>query len=152
MTLKLFFTAMLVSLLNLTSFAQEMPLKLGKLPDNIKYELKGSTNKVFETKKTEFYSFSIGKKNGGFIKISTNGIDDVIMILSKSQEGGDLYRKLKDESYVRIIHCLKKDNEFEIFLIDEKNIPIKLTTTKSETSLDALMVGYGLYWSKNKPN
>jgi hypothetical protein len=152
MTLKLLCTPLMLLCLNISLFAQEMPLKLGKLPDNIKYEFMGSTTKVFETKKTDFYSFSIGEKNGGFIKISTSGFDDVIMILSKSHEGGDLYRKLNDESYIRIVECLKKDNEFEIFLVDEKNIPTKVTTTKSETSLDALMTGYGLYWSKNKLN
>ena len=152
MNLKLLFTPLMLLCLNLSLFAQIMPLKLGKLPDNIKYEFMGSTTKVFETKKTDFYNFSIGEKNGGFIKILTSGFDDVIMILSKSHEGGDLYRKLNDESYIRIVECLKKDNEFEIYLVDEKNIPTKVTTTKSEASLEALMNGYGLYWSKNKPN
>ncbi len=152
MKLKLLLTPLMLLSLNISIFAQEMPLKLGKLPDNLKYELMGSTNKVFETKKTDFYSFSIGEKNGAFIKVSTSGYDDVIMILSKSHEGGDLYRKLNDGSYVRIVECLKKENEFEIYMIDEKNNPIKVTTTKSENSLDALMTGYGLYWSKNKPN
>lgn len=152
MTLKLLGTPLLLLCFGAGLFAQEMPLKLGKLPDTIQYELMGSTTKVFDTKKTEFYSFSIGEKNGGFIKISTSGYDDVIMILSKSHEGGDLYRKLDDESYIRIVECLKKDSEFEIYLIDEKNIPIKVSTTKSDASVDALMAGYGLYWSKNKPN
>ena len=152
MKLKLLLTPLMLLSLNISIFAQEMPLKLGKLPDNLKYELMGSTNKVFETKKTDFYSFSIGEKNGAFIKVSTSGYDDVIMILSKSHEGGDLYRKLNDESYVRIVECLKKENEFEIYMIDEKNNTTKVTTTKSENSLDALMTGYGLYWSKNKQN
>lgn len=152
MNFKLPLTLLMLLSLNINMFAQQMPLKLGKLPANIKYEPMGSTNKVFETKETNFYSFSIGEKNGAFIKVSTSGYDDVIMILSKSHGGGDLYRKLNDDSYVRIVECLKKENEFEIYMIDEKNNPTKVTTTKSENSLDALMTGYGLYWSRNKPN
>lgn len=152
MTLRLLFSFLMFIGLNVCLFAQEMPLKLGKLPEDIKYELMGTTTKVFKTKKTDFYSFSIGDKNGAFIKISTKGFDDVILILSKSHEGGDLYRKLSDESYIRIVECLKKDDEFELFLVDEKNTSTKVSTTKSGTSLDALMTGYGLYWSKNKPN
>jgi len=152
MNLKLSLTLLMLLSLNLNLLAQQMPLKLGKLPDNVIYEFMDSTNKVFETKRTDFYSFSIGEKNGAFIKVSTNGFDDVIMILSKSHEGGDLYRKLNDESYLRIVECLEKDNLFEIYMIDEKNNPTKVTTIKSKNSLDALMTGYGLYWSKNNPH
>ena len=152
MNLKLLFTALLLFCLNMSLFAQEMPLKLGKLPDDIKYKLEGSTDKVFETKKTDLYSFSIGEKNGGFIKVSTSGYADVILILSKSHEGGDLYRKLDDESYIRIVECRKKGDEFDIYLVDEKNIPTKLKSIKIGTSMDALMAGYGLYWSNNKSN
>lgn len=152
MTLKLIFTPLILLYLNISLSAQEMPLKLGKLPDNIEYEFKGSTTKVFENKKTDFYSFTIGEKNGGFIKITTSGLADVIMILSKSNEGGDLYRKLDDGTYKRIVECRKNGHEFDIYLVDENNISTKFTTAKKEASMDALMTGYSLYWSNNKPN
>lgn len=145
-------TSILVAILFFQTviFSQEMPFNLGELPSNVTFKLAG-TKQIFEKEKTDLYSFKVDQ-NSYFIKIVTSGFPDVVMVLTNSYGGGELYKKLEDNTYRRIVESRKEDNHFfGLYSIDENNKAKKLVSVENDNNVEALMFGYRLCWTSFKP-
>ena len=126
--------------------AQEMPYKMGPLPVSTQFIYAGKIE-VFENSETVIYNVNVNK-NSALMSIATEGLPTVLLVPKNPYGGGELYRKLEDGDYVRIIECRKNGGTIDIYKIDEDNTSSKIFSVKADEDVaGALMVGYRLYWS-----
>lgn len=137
----------LIALLSSIRFSgQEMPYQMGPLPEGTKFEYSGKVD-LFEKSETILYN-AIINESSSVISISTEGLPNVILIPKNSYGGGELYRKLKDGNYVRIIECRKNGDKLGLYKIDTDNISTKVMDIDTTDDIaGALIIGYRLYWS-----
>jgi hypothetical protein len=138
---------LIVILINSIGFsAQEMPYKMAPLPVGTKFEFAGKIE-MFENSETIIYNVNVNEKSH-LISISTEGLPNVILIPKNAYGGGELYRKLENEDYVRIIECRKNGDTIDIYKINADNTSTKIFGVHAGDDVaGALMVGYRLYWS-----
>lgn len=125
---------------------------MDSLPTTVSYKFISNV-KLFENSETDLYEFSVGDDTY-FIKITTDNLPDVVMVLTNAYNGGELYRELDDNSYQRVVECRKNGNDYGIYLVDEFNNSEKLLSVTEEdaTVIDALLIGYRFYWSNFRKN
>lgn len=141
---KLFFLLFILNTFFLV--AQEMPLYLEKLPNNIKYTFLNKTN-VFEDATTEIHEFYYNSSNY-FLKLSTDGLPDVVIMINNSYEGFELYKKLPDASWIRIIEARSNGKEFGIYTINDKNLSTNIMNLPKDgdNKVEAMLIAYKAYW------
>lgn len=121
------------------------------LPNNIKLEFSAS-QKLFGDKnsiETDLYWFEIN--SFPFMMIKTDNIPDCILIADNSFGGGDLYKKLDDDRYQRIVEVRDHKDFFAIYFVDNNNESKKLmevSKTEAKSSIIPLLYGYSFYWKK----
>ena len=140
---KLFFLLFIPN--SLFSIAQEMPLYLEKLPYNIKYNFLSKGN-VFDDA-TEIYEFYYNDSNY-FLKLSTDGLPDVVIMINNSYGGFELYKKLSDASWVRIIEARSNGEEFGIYIVNDQNLSTNIMNfpKDGDKKLEAMLIAYKAYW------
>jgi len=124
---------------------QIMPYQMGPLPIGTKIDNPQKLD-LFDNSESILYRVVVNE-NSNLIMISTDGLSDVILIPKNSFGGGEIYRKLEDGNYVRIIECRKVNNGADIYKVDENNISTKIFGVDGADPVNALMIGYRLYWS-----
>ena len=123
-----------------------MPLYLEKLPYNIKYNYLSKGN-VFDDATTEIYEFYYNDSNY-FLKLSTDGLPDVVIMINNSYGGFELYKKLSDASWVRIIEARSNGAEFGIYIINDQNLSTNIMNfpKDGDKKLEAMLIAYKAYW------
>lgn len=129
-----------------------MPSKLDKLPKGTKFTFLRKIS-MFEGAETVLYSVFMSQTKN-FFKITTDELPDVMVIPANSYGGGELYRKLDDGTYLRIIELRMNGNQYGIYYVDSENISSKFFDTEVTESglLNAVFLAYRLYWSNLNKN
>lgn len=129
--------------------AQDNPIIL-KVPNNLTYTF--ITNlETYKNTTTELYLGEIDGKETSIIKVTTDKIPDCIFFMKNHYGGGDIYKKLKDGEYIRIVECRKNGDSFGIYLVNNQNESNKFFSVSSINAMQALLNGYVIYWSNINP-
>ena len=145
-----FFLVLLFPLLNYSQIsAGKSPQFYDPLPIDLKLEYSKTLYLINENTETDTYWFEINEFP--FMMIKTSGIPDCTLIAQNSFGGGDIYKKLKDNRYQRIIEVRDHKDFFAIYSVDDNNETKKiLEVSKNDNSIIiSLLQGYGLYWNSN---
>ncbi len=126
--------------------AGKMPQYFEPLPLNTKFEYIKTIEGFDKKNETEIYKFEIEGMVYAYLK--TNGYPDCLIVLTNSFEGGELYKKIENNSFQHIVECRKLKDSYSGYLVDEDNESTKLVTmNESEGNMiDVLITCYAYYF------
>lgn len=131
-------------------FSQQNPLYLDNLPRETTFKFIGETDlHVSKDYKSEFYLAKISEGSTIFY-IITQGLADCAIIANQF-EGYDIYEKLKEEGFQRIVHIRKVGDKFKVHYVNGENENEKLVFTSStvddEEGANVMKIAYTFYWN-----
>lgn len=127
--------------------AEKMPLYFEPIPTNVDFKFIKSDYILGEEIESELYSFTIS--DFPFILIKTDGIDDCLIINHNNYGGGEIYKKLDDDRYQRIVEIRKQAEKYSLYYVDDENNSKKILSVNfepSQSNMYSILAAYALYW------